>query len=461
MTKPTKSRHLHIGFGAFARAHTMVYLDEMNRQTDANWGAVVLRMNSGADGLADLRRNGHNYHCGETDDQGVVLRDINAVTGTLHPKTDGYPAIFDLFASPDLALVSLTITEKGYCLENGRLNANLAAVKHDLADLSAPQTAIGLLVAGLAARRAAGAGKLTVMSCDNLPDNGALCRAAVIEFARLYDTALAQWITENTAFPATMVDRIVPAMTQTSHDQLAAEIGEPDPNGIICEPFRQWVIQDNFATERPPLDRAGAQFVDEIIPYEDMKLRMLNGCHSFLACTGTLLGHGTIADTMTDADLRRATRQLMMHEQVPTLNMPDGVDLQAYSDQLFSRFANSTLNHGVAQVATDTSQKIPQRFFTPIQMHMVAGRNWDLSSLTIAAWIAVVANHPINDPLSKSLLSAVSGPADTHVDRMLEIGAVFPRDLAENPAFRDAISKTYDDINRLGARAALAQRIPA
>lgn len=444
-----RPRILHIGFGAFARAHQLVYLDHC-LAGGGDWGVVACRLNSGQAELDDLDDADHIYHVIEADDHGITARRIGAICATLHPKRDGTDRLLDLIAAPDTAIISLTITEKGYTLRDGHLDTAHAGIAADLANPETPVTAIGVIVAGLSRRRDAGQGGLAVMSCDNLPHNGALARIAVTEFARQRDPLLADWIEDQVSFPSTMVDRIVPALDQDALDLIETATGKRDTNSIVAEPFRQWVIEDSFAAGRPAWDAAGAQIVPDVGPYEDMKLRMLNGAHSFLACLGVLSGHRTISDCMRDAPLKRAARRLMLDEQAPTLRPVGDMDLAAYADDLIARFSNSRLNHQTRQIATDSSAKLPQRLLAPARQHLNRGETCPLTMLGIAAWlryvrVTVESGNPLPDPLEQQLTQIVHDTEDgsDFVQAMLGLSQVFPEDLPRNAAFASPISSAY------------------
>ncbi|MCE8019481.1 mannitol dehydrogenase family protein [Halomonas sp. MCCC 1A11036] len=447
-------RWLHIGFGAFARAHTVAALDRsMAKQrlaggaTPADWGVVVSRLRSGVAQLNALVQTGHQYYVAEIDDSGATLQTVQSIIGTCHPIRDGIDALHDLIASPALSLITLTITEKGY--RNG--------------------PTMGTLCQGLLQRRQAGNGGLTILSCDNLSENGVLTRQALLAEAIRLDTALADWIASECRFPSSMVDRIVPEMTEASHTKLEELLGKPDPNGIICEPFFQWVIEDNFLGERPPLELAGVQWVDDILPWESMKLRMLNGSHTFLALLGRIAGHRTIDACMADAVFHEAVLHLMLHESAPTLPTLPGANLPGYAQSLIKRFSNSELKHRTEQIAKDTSQKLPQRLLESIAINIEAGRPWAMSALAIAAWgIYLVGlddqQEPLalSDPLADELASLVTNTDKADLmDALLNVKAVFPPALANNPDFRDAVKASYTSIRTLGARAAIADRLHA
>lgn len=458
-----RSRILHIGFGAFARAHMLVYCDEALRKGGGDWGVVAARLNSGAEELSELDRSGGLYSVAEMDGDSLAVRTIGVVIGSVHPKRDGIAAIVDRIASPDLRIVSLTITEKGYCLSGGELDQANVGIRHDLADPENPGTAIGFIVEGLRRRRAAGGAGITILSCDNLPNNGSLCRAAVLGFAKEREPALADWIENTCRFPSTMVDRITPAMDAAAHEKLRSVIGREDPNGILCEAFRQWVIEDDFADGRPDWDLAGAEFVEDVTPFEDMKLRMLNGSHSFLAYVGALAGKATVAECMADDLFARASRQLMLKEQALTLDMPEGVDLEAYATRLLERYANTALHHRTTQIASDGSQKLPQRLLAPIQANMASGNDWSLSALAVAGWMAYCrgkaddgAELPLNDPLAAEITAiAAAHDGAGYVREMLGLRQVFPVDLVVDERFVKRIETAFESIQRDGARRAL------
>ncbi len=459
-----KPRILHIGFGAFARAHQFVYLDQLLSRQGGDWGVVAVRLNSGVEALNALDARDHRYTVIEADDASCVAREIGVITGTCHPLRDGLDALLSYFTQTDLSIVSLTITEKGYCLSAGELDFEHIGIRADLENPDDPKTAVGILVAGLARRRQAGLAGISVLSCDNLPENGRLARAAVVAFARAIDPDLADWITAKVCFPATMVDRIVPAL-DTGGTALLTEItGTEDPNGIVCEPFSQWVIEDDFAAGRPAWEKVGAQLVADVVPFEEMKLRMLNGAHTFLAHLGALAGHATISDCMADSVFREAAYKLMLQEQAPTLAPLNGVDLSVYADALISRFANSRLNHTTSQIATDSSAKLPQRLLVPAHIHLDRDEPWPLTALGIAGWMAYLKGRddrdntlPISDPLAETLRGiAAKYDGAAYVDALINLSEIFPVALAKNPDFISAIQGAYTAICEQGARNAVA-----
>jgi fructuronate reductase len=354
--------------------------------------------------------------------------------------------------------VSLTVTEKGYCHDpaTGTLRESDPGIVHDLAHAAAPKTAIGMLVRGLEGRCKADAGRVTVLCCDNLPHNGRTVRGVVLRFAQLVDADLAAWIESNVTFPSTMVDRIVPATTPADREAVAKRLGLEDASPVVAEPFRQWVIEDDFAAGRPCWERVGAEFVSDVSPYEDMKLRLLNGSHSAMAYLGYLAGFEFIYQVIADKAFRGLVERLM-EEASATLAMPAGVDVARYCRDLIERFANPALGHRCRQIAMDGSQKLPQRLLGTIRDRLKRGASIEALSLAVAAWIRYVrgvdekgAAYEVQDPLAARLAPLAAGK--DAIDRVLGVTEVFGNDLPKNADFRAALAGWLDKLNRDGAR---------
>ncbi|MEJ4045001.1 fructuronate reductase [Erwinia sp. SLM-02] len=464
-------RIVHLGCGAFHRAHQALYTHRLLSISDSDWGIceVSLMSGRGAQLIRDLNAQNRLYTVAERGADETELHIIGAVVEALHPQTDGYQAILEALARPETAVVSLTITEKGYCTgaASGQLDRDNPLIQHDLAHPQQPQSAIGYLVEALAIRRRRGLPGFTVLSCDNVRENGHVAKAAVIGLAQARDVELAAWIAQHVTFPCTMVDRIVPAATAETLDEIARQLGVYDPCAIACEPFHQWVIEDHFVNGRPDWDRAGAQFVSDVVPFELMKLRMLNGSHTFLACLGYLAGYRTVAETMSDPEFRRAARSLMLDEQAPTLTMPPDTDLPGYAARLIARFSNPALKHQTAQIAGDSSQKLPQRLLDPIRQHLREGSDWRYLALGVAGWMRYVGGvddrgnaYEVVDPLAATL-QAISRQPHTPSERvraLLAIGDIFGSDLPAQPQFVDAVTAAYCQLLNDGAAATVAAR---
>lgn len=459
-----RSRIVHFGFGAFHRAHQALLTDRVLNAKGGDWGLCEISLFSGDVLMSQLRAQDHLYTVlekGAEGDQPIV---IGAVHECLNAKLDSLAAIIEKFCEPQVAIVSLTITEKGYCIDpaTGRLDVTQPRIVHDLENPSEPHSAPGILVEALHRRRERGLAPFTVLSCDNIPDNGHVVKNAVIGMAQKRSPELAQWIAENVSFPGTMVDRIVPAATEESLAEITAVLGVNDPCAISSEPFIQWVVEDNFVAGRPEWEVAGVQMVEDVLPWEQMKLRMLNGSHSFLAYLGHLAGYEHISDCMKDADFRTAALRLMLQEQAPTLRIT-GVDLQAYADSLITRFTNPALKHRTWQIAMDGSQKLPQRMLEGIRLHLEQGSRWPLLALGVAAWMRYVSGTDdqgnaidVRDPLAEKIQNIVASSTEAdRVSALLTLREIFGDDLPKNSAFVCQVQQAWLQICRVGARQAV------
>lgn len=462
-----KSRIVHLGFGAFHRAHQALYTNEMLSKTNTDWGICEINLFGGEYLIESLRAQEHLYTVAEKGAESTDVKLIGSVTESLHPNLDGIETVLEKLAEPQVAIVSMTITEKGYCADpaTGRLDKNNALVIADLANPTQPKSALGYIVQALKIRRERKLPPFTVMSCDNVQENGHVAKSAVIEFAQLLDPELRDWIETNVTFPCTMVDRIVPAATEETLTEIAELIGCEDPCGIACEPFRQWVIEDNFVAGRPDWNVAGAEFVEDVVPYEEMKLRMLNGSHSFLAYLGYLGGYAHISDTMTDHGYCKAAFDMMMKAQAPSLNMPEGTDLESYATLLIDRFTNPSLKHKTWQIAMDGSQKIPQRMGGSLRFHLGQGSDFSWIATAIAGWMRYVSGVDeqgneidVRDPMADTLRQICDehGLNVSVVPALLAVEAVFPADLGQNPQVIDAVSSAYQSLIEHGAVATVA-----
>nr|WP_318380958.1 fructuronate reductase [uncultured Enterobacter sp.] len=459
-----RARIVHFGFGAFHRAHQALLTHRVLNAQGGDWGICEISLFSGDQIMAQLRAQDHLFTVLEKGAAGNEAIIVGAVKECLNAKLDSLAAIIEKFCEPQVAIVSLTITEKGYCIDpaTGKLDLTSPRIAHDLQNPAEPHSAPGILVEALHRRRERGLAPFTVLSCDNIPDNGHVVKNAVLGMAQQRSAELAEWIREHVSFPGTMVDRIVPAATEASLAEITETLGVEDPCAISCEPFIQWVIEDNFVAGRPDWEIAGVQMVQDVLPWEQMKLRMLNGSHSFLAYLGYLAGFAHISDCMQDAAFQAAARRLMLDEQAPTLRITD-VDLTAYADSLIDRFANPALQHRTWQIAMDGSQKLPQRMLDGIRVHLARESHWPLLALGVAGWMRYVSGVDdqgqaidVRDPLAdKFRVITENSQESERVTALLTLTEIFGSDLPQRPAFVKAIQSAWDLIAHKGAHQAV------
>ncbi|SAL42361.1 mannitol dehydrogenase [Caballeronia peredens] len=457
---------VHLGVGNFHRAHEALYTEEAMLAQPGDWGICGVTLQGDVSKRDALMKQNGLYSVVERGPEGVRVTVVRALREVLAMPFDR-ARLFALFADERVRIVSLTVTEKGYCRDpqTGDADFSHPGVAHDLMRPEEASTVPGILCAALKARRDAGKPPFTVLSCDNLSHNGDALRQAVCSFARRLDPALAEWIEMQVAFPSTMVDRIVPATTEADREAAQAALGVLDEVPVPCEPFRQWVIEDRFPCGRPAWETAGAQLVDDVAPFEVAKLRMLNATHSTLAYLSMLAGFETISDAVGHAPLRALIHDMMTHEIAPTLDVPASFDLLAYRDALLARYANPALRHRCAQIAMDGSQKMPPRILSTIAVRLAAGRSIERLALATAAWFTFLrgraddgTRYRIDDPLADRLTKAAcdANTPDHLVDAMLAVSDVLPSDLARNSALREALIRAVAKL-RGGALAAISE----
>ena len=465
--EPTGTGIVHLGLGAFTRAHQAVYTaDALTGAGDQAWGVCGVTQRS-TSVVEQLRPQDGLYSVLVRSAAGSALQVVPTVRDVLYAR-DETDRLLALLATPATRLVTLTVTEKGYRHDpaTGRLRTGDPDVAADLAGRP-PVTVVGQLARGLAARRAAGSGPVSLLSCDNLPANGRVLRGLVLEFCARLDggDALAAWVDEQVAFPSSMVDRIVPATTEEDRAEAAALLRLDDLGVVVTEPFRQWVVEDAFAAGRPAWERAGAVLTGDVAPYEAMKLRLLNGSHSTLAYLGVLAGCETVAEAVAEPGIGALVPRLMADDVVPTLDVPDGFDVEAYCTELQERFANPALRHRTVQIAMDGTQKLPQRLLGTVQDRLAAGAEPRLACLGVAAWMRYVSAGatddgrplPLDDPLADRLRALTAGagtPAQT-VDALLTLTEVFGEQLPQDAVFRELVTDALTALSRDGVRSAV------
>jgi len=433
---------VHLGIGAFHRAHQAWYTEALLNQGETQWQIIGASLRSPTVKNQLVEQDGL-YTLVERGAQGERFRVIGAVKDVL-VGPESPRALLAAMSDPAIQVVSLTVTEKGYCHDpaSGDLNLSHPDIQADLSGIEAPRTAIGYIVRALDQRRRQGSGSFTPLSCDNLPDNGRVLEKVVMQFAEQLDAELAGWIKVNTRFPCTMIDRIVPATTEEDRQELEARLNLRDEGMVLAEPFSQWVIEDNFCSRRPAWERAGALVVADVRPYEVMKLRLLNGSHSLLAYTGYLAGFEYVSEVMREPVFEHLCTRFMDREASQTLSVPEGFDLENYKRELRERFANPALKHRTWQIAMDGSQKLPQRWLQTLKAQLDGEGNIELLCLALAAWIRYVSGQDeqgkpieVQDPLAerlKALCDAHKNDAEGQVQAVLELREVFPDPIRED-----------------------------
>ena len=459
---------IHLGLGAFHRAHQAVYTDDVIAP-DPRWGicGVSLKTSRATEPIA--AQDGLYTLLTKTG-EGTTARVIGSIRETRFAGADR-PGLIERFADPRVTIVSSTITEKGYCHDpaSGALDASHPDIVHDFAHPETPHSAVGIVVAGLSRRRDADAGALTFVCCDNLPDNGRTVEGLVASFAARRDPSLAAWIRDHVAFPSTMVDRIVPATTEDDLTEVERVLGVHDAAPVVAEEFGQWIIENHFVADRPRWEDSGAQLVRDVAPFELMKLRLLNGNHSTLAYLGYLMGHDYVWQASRDPLLATLVERQMAEEIVPTLPRPPGIDLAAYCAQLLERFRNGALPHRTRQIAMDGSQKLPQRLLGTVRDRIGIGMSFAHLSLAVASWIRYASGTnerggviEVQDPLAATFARVVAdarGDPAAIADGFLGITPVFGHDLPADQAFRASIRENVVGLFRDGARVTVARHL--
>lgn len=456
---------VHLGLGAFFRAHGALYLAEAMSTSGGNWGIIGVSLRN-PDQRDKLVPQDCVYTVVEQGRNGPRASFVNVVTDVL-VAPENPSAVLAAMADRSIHIVSLTVTEKGYCHEpsTGALNTQHPDIIHDLQSPDVPRSAPGFLVQALAMRRRVGVPPFTVLCCDNLPENGHVVRRVVLELARLDDPDLADWIETHVRFPSTMVDRIVPATTPEDVISTAVLTGRQDLSPVMHEPFRQWVVEDDFVDNlRPDLAAVGVQMVQDVAPFEHMKLRCLNGTHSAMAYLGYLAGHQTIADTVADPVFADLCHRLWTQEIVPTLTTPPGVDLPGYTDQLMQRYRNPAIRHATWQIAMDGSQKLPQRILGTIGDNLAADRACPCLFMVVAGWMKYVSGRDesgqgidVRDPMADTLRGVwqATETVEGRVARFLAMTGIFPPELAADPGFSAGVTSACKMLDCLGSRASV------
>lgn len=457
---------VHFGIGGFHRAHQAMILDGLLAQGKArDWAIMGVGVrNEDARMRQVLAEQDGLYTLVERHPDGTrQARVIGSILGMLTLVDDGVEAVLELLTTPTTRIVSLTVTEGGYNISQstGEFLIDAPEIVADLADGAEPRTVFGLIVEALRRRREAGVAPFTVMSCDNLQDNGHVAKRTILAFATRKNPELAEWIEREVRFPNSMVDRITPATTDGDRAETAELTGLVDGWPVVCEPFFQWVLEDSFSNGRPPYEETRVQLVDDVEPYELMKLRLLNASHQTVAQFGRLLGYTLMDEAESDPLIEDIHRRYMRDEAVHTLRPVPGIDLAEYQEQLVQRYANPGVRDTVQRVCWGGSDRIAQFMVPVVRDRLDAGESALRGIATIAAWARGAAGtddlgNPIDiDDERKEQMIAAAAPSD---DPLLFVrDPELYGDLADREEFTGPYLWALGVLQTEGARALLTK----
>ncbi len=454
---------VHFGVGGFHRAHQAVFTDDVLASGDLSWGIRGAGIAEGDRRMKEaLSPQDYLYSVIARDTRGEDRRIVGSILDLIL-ATENPAELVKVLSDESTRIISMTITENGYCYrpESGELDFDHAGIRNDLAQTGKLRTIYGCLHAAFARIRRQGSRLPTVLSCDNLPQNGDRLRRLFLQYLEKADPELGKLVENEVAFPNCMVDRITPITTAGQREGFPQAFGFVDRWPVFCERFRQWVIEDRFPAGRPDWSVSGAAFVSDVVPFERMKIRLLNGSHSALGYVSYLLGFRRVDLAMADPDVRAFVRAYM-DEISPTVGRVPGIDLEAYKESLIERFSNPAIADQVLRLAQDGSKKIPNMILEPVGEMLEAGRPCPRAAFALAAWIRFLEGTdeagdpiPIDDPQGPALQAAANQTKTGGVSRFLGIGSVFPARIASDPSLRSAVSESLSAIRGQGTRSAL------
>ncbi len=453
-------RIMHFGPGAFFRSFVASLIDDINQREVEKWGIIAVSLHS-EDTFNKLEGQELVFNALSISRGKKQVQQVSSISEFLIAKKESQ-AVLDALSDEQIEIVSLTITEKGYHYNSDKkeLDFEHQNIIDDLQYLENPKTAVGFIVIGLRDRYLNAKVPFTVLSCDNLPNNGTVVKKIVLDFAQKIDPCFAKWIATEVSFPSSMVDRITPATSNRDIVNFAKEYGVHDPALVVHEEFFQWVIEDKFSSARPKFELAGIQMVPNVELHEKMKLRCLNGTHSALAYLGYLAGCNTIAECVSHDIMVNYIQHLWEKEIIPTLETPEGEDLNDYCRKLIERYQNPAIEHRTWQIAMDGSQKLPQRILETVSNLLKRQMKFQGLALAIAAWIKYITGIDLNgssiyvrDPLADELaiLAKKSKTSEHYVDSILDLNKVFPANLRNSSVFRTEIQISYKLLEKHGS----------
>ncbi|MBF0288833.1 MAG: mannitol dehydrogenase family protein [SAR324 cluster bacterium] len=459
---------VHIGVGGFHRAHQALYTDDLFQNHGiTSWGICGVGLLPQDKQMEKaLRKQDFLYTLIERHYDQEKARVIGSLIDYLYaPENPG--AVLEKMVSEDTKIVSLTITEGGYCYNEGtgEFDSSHPYVKHDLENPQHPIGVFGFLVEALHQRCKKGVPPFTILSCDNLQSNGDLTKKMVISFAQLRDCSLSQWISKQVTFPNCMVDRITPMTTDEDKSVVLEKWGIQDEWPVIAESFNQWVIEDRFCNGRPPWDLVGVQMTGDVLPYEKMKIRLLNASHSAATYLAYLDGYDYFYKAISDPLYREYLGRMMNEEITPLLPAVPGIDLTEYKKTLLERFGNPSVKDHLNRICMDGSSKMPKFILPSIQEHLQQGNTPRLLSLAVAGWFRFLSAEnekgetiPINDPMAEILVEKAKAGKE-HPSSLLGITEIFGELLPNSQSFVDSLTRDLESLYQKGARATLQEAL--
>lgn len=451
-----KTGIVHVGIGGFHRSHQAYYVHQLlEKHNTLDWGICGVGLREADRKIHDVfKKQDCLYTLVTQHPDGTVNSEV---IGSIHDfllAVDNPEAVVSKMADSDTKIVSLTITEGGYNFNptTGEFDFENADIQHELQHPNEPKTIFGFLTAALKKRQQNGSAPFSILSCDNIQHNGDITRKMLLSFAEKQDPELANWIKTDVYFPNTMVDRITPVTTSSEIEYLQSTHGITDEWPVVCEPFIQWVVEDTFSNGRPPLEKMGVQFVTDVAPYEEMKIRLLNAGHSVLGITGAVYGHPTINACMADEVFAQFMRKFMDKEVSPHLDELEGIDIEKYKDSLAERFANPNIKDSVSRICSESSAKLPKFLIPTLQENLATGGSIEYATFILAAWCyysdkgIAQNNHKIEiiDALQNQLHQAAKN-TEQDPTAFLKLKDVFG-DLVENERFVKVYTDKIDAI---------------
>ena len=446
---------MHIGVGNFHRAHQAIYFDDLLASGELNWAITGVSLRSPK--TRDALKPQDFLYTVATPGVTSTYRVVGALKDIIY-AVEEFEKFLAKFRDLSLNIITVTVTEKGYCIKNGCIDIEHPHLAADLAGKNTPSAVYGFIAAGLVERAKSGQGKITIIGCDNVSGSGDLLREGVLEVLDRQCRAAADWTRESVSFVSSVVDRVVPATTEALVRDVTKNCGLSDEWPVAAEPFSQWIIEDRFKGKRPPLERSGVQFVRDVAPYERMKLQLLNATHTVAAATGFLLRVSDVHDVMLDASAGPFIRSFLLNAILPLVEVPDLVDGAEYAESILRRFANAHSPYGVQQVATDSSQKIAIRLFPTIDSMLAQRRRPPELIKALAIWLEYVRqaalSDTVNDLNADRLIEAVWARKSYEdlTQNLLEIAGAAKFKFVRDQVFMDMLVCEFETLVRRGIR---------